>query len=70
MLVCTEEAFEEWRHHPVTQKLMKMLLADRETMKEGLINNAYDDELEVKGRCRAIAVILTLEYSDLFTSNT
>jgi hypothetical protein len=45
---------------------MKMLLADRETMKEGLINNAFDDELEVKGRCRAIAIILNLEYEDLF----
>lgn len=58
--------FEEWRHHPVTRRLMKMLLADRETMKEGLINNAFDDELEVKGRCRAIAIILNLEYEDLF----
>lgn len=65
----TEEAFEEWKHHPVTQKLMKMLLADRDAMKEGLINNAFNDESEVKGRCRAIAIILTLEYSDLFELN-
>ena len=65
----TEETFQEWKHHPVTKKLMKMLLADRESMKEGLINDAFDNELEVKGRCRAIAVIINIEYEDLFSSN-
>jgi hypothetical protein len=62
----TEESFEEWRNHPVTRKLMKLLLSDREAMKEGLVNNAFEDEKEVKGRCRALAIILTLEYTDLF----
>jgi len=62
----SRENFEEWTFHPVTKRLMKMLQNDRETMKEGLINNAFDDELEVKGRCRAIAIILNLEYEDLF----
>lgn len=65
----TEENFQEWKYHPVTKKLMKMLLADREAMKEGLINDAFDNELEVKGRCRAIAVIINIEYEDLFSSN-
>ena len=64
----TREEFEEWKQSPVTQRLMKMLLADRESMKEGLINNAFGEEMEVKGRCRAIAVILTLDYEDLFES--
>lgn len=65
----SSENFEEWKHHPVTKRLMKMLLTDRESMKEGLINNAFDEEMEVKGRCRAIAVIINLEYQDLFHSN-
>jgi len=65
----TEENFQEWKHHPVTKKLMKMLLVDRESMKEGLINDAFDNEQEVKGRCRAIAVIIGIEYEDLFSSN-
>ena len=64
--VVTKETFEEWTHNAVTRKLMKMLHADREVMKEGLVNNAYDDESEVKGRCRAIATMLNLEYEDLF----
>ena len=58
--------FDEWKHHPVTKRLFKMLLDDRETMKEGLINSSFDSEEEVKGRCRAIAIILSLEYEDLF----
>jgi uncharacterized phage-associated protein len=61
----TLETFEEWKHHPVTKRLMKQLRSDRETMKEGLINNAFEEEQEVKGRCRAIAVILDIDYYDL-----
>ena len=60
--------FDEWKHHPVTKRLMKSLSNDREAMKEGLINSSFDDEAEVKGRCRAIAIILNLEYEDLFES--
>ena len=62
----TESSFEEWKHHPVTKKLMKMLLNDRETMKEGLIMDSFENPDEVKGRCRAIAIILNLEYEDLY----
>ena len=46
----TAESFEEWKHHPVTKRFMKMLQTDREAMKEGLINNAFEEEAEVKGR--------------------
>jgi len=66
MEIVSEYNFEEWKHHPVTKRLMKMLSNDREAMKEGLINNSFEDEQEVKGRCRAIAIILNLEYEDLF----
>jgi len=66
MEVVSPDNFEEWKHHPVTKRLMKMLSTDREAMKEGLVNNSFDDEQEVKGRCRAIAIILNLEYEDMF----
>jgi len=45
-----------------------MLSNDRESMKEGLVNNSYDEDEEVKGRCRAIAIILNIEYEDLYES--
>lgn len=64
--VVTLDSFEEWRSHPVTRRLMKLLSEDRESMKEGLVNSTFDNEEEVKGRCRAIAIILNLEYEDLF----
>jgi hypothetical protein len=66
MEAVSSNTFEEWQHHPVTKRLMQMLGKDREAMKEGLINSSYEDESEVKGRCRAIAIILDLEYGDLF----
>ena len=66
MEIVTSDNFDEWKHHPVTKRLMKMLGTDREAMKEGLVNNTFDDEQEVKGRCRAIAIILNLDYEDLF----
>ena len=66
MEAVSRENFDEWKHHPVTRKLMKLLTQDREAMKEGLVHGAFEDEQEVKGRCRAIAIVLTLEYEDLF----
>jgi hypothetical protein len=63
--IATEEAFEEWKYHPITQRLMKMLFSDREAMKEGIVNNVFENAEEVKGRCRALAILLNLEYSDL-----
>lgn len=62
----TTEEFQEWLHHPVTERFKKMLEKDRETMKEGLVYDSYDNADEVKGRCRAIAIILNLQYEDLF----
>ena len=38
------ESFEEWKYHPVTKRFMKMLQADREAMKEGLVNNAFEED--------------------------
>ena len=66
MEIVSQDSFEEWKHHPVTKRFMKMLEVDRESMKEALINNAFEEEAEIKGRCRVIAVILNIEYEDLF----
>ena len=68
MEIVSRDSFEEWKHHPVTKRLLKMLSNDREAMKEGLISSSYDNEDEVKGRCRAIAIILDVQYEDLFDS--
>lgn len=65
----TKESFEEWSYHPVTRKLMSALKEDRESMKEGLVQGLFENEEEVKGRCKALQLILDLEYEDLVQTN-
>jgi len=62
----TLENFEEWQHHPVTKQFMKQLRDDREQLKEGLAMGTFEDDAEIKGRCRVIAVILDIRYEDMF----
>jgi hypothetical protein len=64
----TRDTFDDWISHPVTSRIFDILRDDREEMKEGLVNNIFDNEDEVKGRCRAIALLLNLSYEDLFQS--
>ena len=61
-----EEEFLEWVTLPVTKKLFKKLQAEREEMKEGLVNSVYFNEDRVKGRCDAIALLLDVKYEDLY----
>ena len=65
--VITQDTFDEWKSHPVTRELMRQLKEDREMMKEGLVNNSFDDEQEVKGRCRTIAILLELDYEEFMS---
>ena len=62
----TREEFEEWKYHPVTKRLFSMMLDESNDMKDGLVEGRFDNEEEVKGRCRAIANLLRLEYGDLY----
>lgn len=64
-MVITEEEFQEWIGSPVTQRLFKVLGKEREEMKEGLVYDSYDNPEDVKGRCRAIAIILDITYGGL-----
>ena len=62
----TEDMFISWTQDPVTKKFFKRLVAEREEMKEGLINAIYEHEDLVKGRCQAIALMLDVTYEGLF----
>jgi len=66
VLVVTKELYDEWKVNPITVRLMQKLRQEREEMKEGLVYGNYAEEEEVKGRCRAIALLLDLQYEDLF----
>lgn len=64
----SEDEFREWIDSPVTKRLFNQLSQDREEMKERLANNAVEatERDEVVGRCKAVAILLNLEYGDLF----
>ena len=66
--VITRESFEEWQGHPVTSLLMKRLKSEREVMKEGLVNNQFENEDEIRGRCRVLAILLELSYEELMNN--
>ena len=62
----TPSQFGDWKHSTVTKKLFKLLSDEREEMKEGLVMGAYENEAEVKGRCKTIMLLLNITYEDLF----
>lgn len=61
----TEQEFQEWKGNQVTLALFKALYNERERLKEGLVQGAYEDENNIKGRCAAVASILTISYEEL-----
>ena len=65
MLLVTEEVFEDWKQHPVTKRLFKLLDSEREEMKEGLVYDTYSNPEDVKGRCRAIGILLNITYEEV-----
>lgn len=67
-IAVTKPDFEEWEHNPCTLKFMQKLREEREQMKEGLVNDVYENPDVVKGMCKSIALILSLEYEDLHDS--
>jgi hypothetical protein len=62
----TEEEFREWLTNRVTLKLFNTLRREREVMKEGFIYDRWDEPEQVKGRVKAIDLLLNIEYTDLY----
>ena len=67
MAPVTEAEFKEWKTHPVTERVFKLLGKEREEMKEGLVYDSYDNPEDVKGRCRAIAIFLSITYEEIMS---
>ena len=66
MNAVTQEEFNEWRASAITKKFLKVLELERERMKEGLVNDNFEQVEMIKGRCQAIALILDVQYQDLY----
>ena len=61
------EQFHNWKHNPITKRLFDLLKEDRAQLAEGLIYGSFEDDEEVKGRCRAIDNLLKVTIEDLFS---
>ena len=67
-MLLTQEDFNEWLQHPCTKAFKKALYKNRESLKEGMIQGAYEEPLKVQGMAEAIHKILVLDYQDLIES--
>jgi len=66
MTAVTEQEFLEWKQHVVTSKLFEVLRKERATMAQGVIYGDFENEEEVKGRCKAIDRLVDMDYEDLY----
>ena len=64
-MTITRQEFLEWQTNSVTEAFISRIRQDREDMKEGLCNGAYENPEEVMGRCKVLAILLDLRYEDL-----
>ena len=68
--------FKEWLLHPVTKEVMRMLHAERETMRQSWEGGSYTDYTKEAvvltnvanlGVCRGLALVTDLTYAQLAT---
>jgi hypothetical protein len=67
-MVITKDEFDEWLQMPTTKAFKKALFSNREEIKEGLIQGAFDSDYEARGMAKAIQKILLMDYEDLIES--
>lgn len=60
------EEFEEWLNNPVTKELKKSLKNQIQEVKDGLIDNIYEQESRAKGMAKGYQNIVDLVYEDLY----
>lgn len=69
--VVTEEEFNEWRDHPVTKEVMKLLGAKREELRTAWENGSFMDYTQEGtglvnthnlGQCQAFRLVQELTY--------
>jgi hypothetical protein len=74
----TEEEFDAWLAHPVTQEVVKLLHAKREILRQQWESGAFTDYEQATtalvnvgnlGMCRGYAFVTDLTY-EIFTSET
>lgn len=65
--IVTEQEFQEWTNHPVTQSFFKTLKKEREDLKENIVLGLYEEkeEQQVRGICKSVINIVEMSYEQL-----
>lgn len=63
-MVVTEEEWLDWKQHPVTEEYFKMLVKERERLKEHLVIGAYDDVSKAQGMALTLHQLKEMTYDE------
>ena len=64
--VPSKALFHAWKHNEVTERLMRLMKAERERMVLGVVYNHFENPEDVKGRIQAVDRLLDLQWEDLY----
>ena len=64
--VPSKALFHAWKHHEVTERLMRLMKEERERMVQGVVYNHFENPEDVKGRIQAVDRLLELRWEDLY----
>ena len=63
-MVVTEGEWLEWKQHPVTEEYFKMLVKERERLKEHVIIGAYEDVSKAYGMAMTLQHLKEMKYDE------
>lgn len=63
-MLVIEEEWLSWKQHPVTEEYFKMLVKERERVKENLVMGAYEDVGKAQGVAQALLDLKEMKYAD------
>lgn len=63
-MVVTEEEWSSWKQHPVTEEYFKMLVKERERIKENLVMGAYEDVSRAYGMAVTLQQLKEMKYDE------
>lgn len=69
MSVYTQEAFDDWRSHPITRRLLLKLSQESSILRDTLVYHSDCNVDEHRGRIKATEAIINVEYEDLVNDN-
>ena len=63
-MVVTEEEWLDWKQNPVTEEYFRMLVKERERIKENLVLGTYDEVSKAQGVAQALQNLKDMKYDE------